>query len=174
MKPEKPSRLNRRDFIKKGGAASLAAGATVFGIASGAGAQEKSGGDAIKGYWQKKQKKYEALEEKQRKAWKAFDRPPKYVYRGTDWTDDRATFYAPLMEECAYLPEFQSIFTEGTAGQYFKYTLKFGMKDIIRFHGHSCEALYYTAAICRLICDKLFPDKVVDRTLLRGIGGQSP
>jgi FmdE, Molybdenum formylmethanofuran dehydrogenase operon len=50
--------------------------------------------------------------------------------------------------------------------------MKFGMKDIIRFHGHSCEALYYTAAICRLICDKLFPDKVVG-TVLRGMGGKS-
>ncbi len=174
MEPEKPSKLNRRDFIKKGGTASLAAGAAALGVASWAGAQEKNENDAVKTYWRNKQKKLETVEEKQRQAWKAFDCPPKYIYRGTDWTDDRATFYAPLMEECSYLPEFQSIFTEGTAGQYFKYTLKFGMKDIIRFHGHSCEALYYTAAICRLICDKLFPDKVVDRTLLRGIGGQSP
>jgi hypothetical protein len=73
----------------------------------------------------------------------SFDHPLKFIYRGTDETDDMATFYAPLMEECPYLPEFQSIFTEGTAGQYFKYALKFGMKNIIRFHGHSCEALYY-------------------------------
>jgi hypothetical protein len=72
------------------------------------------------------------------------------------------------------IPEFQSIFTSGTAGQYFKHTLSFGMKDIIRFHGHSCEALYYTAAISRLICDKLFSNGVVDRTLLRGRGGESP
>ena len=41
-------------------------------------------------------------------------------------------------------------------------------------HGHSCEALYYTAAIYRLICDKLFPGGIVDRTLLRGMGGKSP
>lgn len=125
-------------------------------------------------HWNEKQKQYEVLEEKFKKPYKSFDGPPKYIYRGTDWIDDRATFYAPLQEECRYLPEFQSIFTEGTAGQYFKYTLKFGMKDIIRFHGHSCEALYYTAAICRLICDQLFPDGVIDRTILRGIGGKSP
>ena len=174
MKPEKPNKLNRRDFIKKGGTVSLAAGAAVLGVASQVGAQEKNEDDVVNAYWQKKQKKLEALEEKQRQEWKAFDHPPKYIYRGTDTTDDQATFYAPLMEECPYLPEFHSIFTEGTAGQYFKYTLKFGMKDLIRFHGHSCEALYYSAAISRLICDKLFPDKVVDRTLLRGIGGQSP
>ena len=88
--------------------------------------------------------------------------------------DESPTFYAPLMEECEYLPRFQTLFTDGAAGQYFKYTLSFGMKDIIRFHGHSCEALYYTAAIYRLICDKLFQDGIVDRTLLRGMGGKSP
>ncbi len=125
-------------------------------------------------YWKERQEQYEVLEEKFKKPYKSFDAPPKYIYRGTDWIDKKATFYAPLQEECGYLPEFQSIFTEGTAGQYFKYTLKFGMKDIIRFHGHSCEALYYTAAICRLICDQLFPNGVVDRTILRGIGGKSP
>ena len=125
-------------------------------------------------YWKERQEQYEVLEEKFKKPYKSFDAPPKYIYRGTDWIDNKATFYAPLQEECGYLPEFQSIFTEGTAGQYFKYTLKFGMKDIIRFHGHSCEALYYTAAICRLICDQLFPNGIVDRTILRGIGGKSP
>ncbi len=174
MKQRNHDDMDRRRFLKKTGAASLAAGAAVLGGAALAGAQEKKGDVVLRDYWAKKQKEHEIQEEKQRKAWKAFDRPPKYVYRGTDSSDDSPTFYAPLMEECPYLPEFQSIFTEGTAGQYFKYTLKFGMKDLIRFHGHSCEALYYTAAICRLICDKIFPDKVVDRTLLRGIGGQSP
>lgn len=172
MKTDKARKIDRRDFLIKTGATSLAAATLSF--ASVARAGTKSDKEVIEKYWQKKQKLHEAKEEKLRKAYKAFDAPPKYIYRGTDWTDDKATFYAPLQEECEYLPEFQSIFTEGTAGQYFKYTLKFGMKDIIRFHGHSCEALYYTAAIYRLICDKLFPNKVVDRTLLRGIGGKSP
>ena len=167
-------KIDRRDFLKKTGAVSLAVGAATLGGVSLATAAAKSENDAIAGYWQKKQRKYEAKEKKLRKAHKAFGPPPKYIYRGTDWADDKATFYAPLMEECPYLPEFQSIFTEGTAGQYFKYTLKFGMKDLIRFHGHSCEALYYTPAICRLIIDRMFPDGVVDRTLLRGMGGQSP
>lgn len=172
MKSDKARKIDRRDFLIKTGATSLAAATLSFASVASAGTEGNK--EIIKKYWQKKQKLHEAKEEKLRKVYKAFDAPPKYIYRGTDWTDDKATFYAPLQEECEYLPEFQSIFTEGTAGQYFKYTLKFGMKDIIRFHGHSCEALYYTAAICRLICDKLFPNKVVDRTLLRGIGGKSP
>jgi hypothetical protein len=175
MSEEKTKIMDRRDFLKKTGVVSLAAGvSTLEGVSLAVAASAESQDNAIERYWQKKQKEYEIEEKKFRKAYKAFGPSPKYVYRGTDWSDDKATFYAPLQEECPYLPEFQSIFTEGTAGQYFKYTLKFGMKDIIRFHGHSCEALYYTPAICRLIMDKLFPNGVVDRTLLRGMGGKSP
>jgi len=176
MRKQETKGMNRRDFIKKGGAITLASGsaAALAGVSSLANATEASDDEIMSKYWQKKQKKHAAEEAVLRKRYKAFGPPPKYVYRGTDWTDDKATFYAPLQEECPYLPEFQSIFTEGTAGQYFKYTLKFGMKDIIRFHGHSCEALYYTPAICRLIIDELFPNGVVDRTLLRGIAGKSP
>jgi hypothetical protein len=165
-------RLNRRVFLKRSGVFSL--GAAAFGAGSVASAGTQTEEEIIRRYWQKKQKQHEAEEEKHRKDYAAFDASPRYVYRGTDWIDDTPTFYAPLQEECPYLPQFQSIFTEGTAGQYFKYTLKFGMKDIIRFHGHSCEALYYAASICRLICDRIFPDRVIDRTLLRGIGGESP
>jgi hypothetical protein len=172
MECDQLKRFDRRNFLKKSAAASLALGALGWGSAETAAA--KSADEVLAEYWQEKQKTYESLEDKYRKTYKAFDAPPKYIYRGTDSIDRTPAFYAPLMEECGYLPEFQSIFTEGTAGQYFKYTLNFGMKDILRFHGHSCEALYYTAAICRLICDRLFADGVVDRTLLRGIGGKSP
>jgi hypothetical protein len=162
---------SRRNFLKTAGIASAAA---MIGAASLANAESESHDPIMAEYWEKKQKEYEALEEEARKDYKAYDSPPKYIYRGTDYIDKTPTFYAPLMQECEYLPEFQSIYTSGTAGQYFKHTLAFGMKDIIRFHGHSCEALYYTAAICRLICDKLFEDGVVDRTILRGRGGESP
>jgi hypothetical protein len=173
---EKETRsLDRRDFLKKAGTFTLATGSmAALGGVTTARAEAESEADVLNRYWQKKQTEHEAEEAAVRKQYKAFGPPQKYIYRGSDWTDDKATFYAPLQEECPYLPEFQSIFTEGTAGQYFKFTLKFGMKDIIRFHGHSCEALYYTPAILRLIIDKMFPDGVADRTLLRGIAGISP
>jgi hypothetical protein len=175
MTAEDTHSVNRRDFLKKAGTFSLATGSVAaLGGVTLAQAATETGDEAINRYWQKKQKEHEAEEAEVRKQYKAFGPPQKFIYRGTDWSDDKATFYAPLQEDCPYLPEFQSIFTEGTAGQYFKFTLKFGMKDIIRFHGHSCEALYYTAAILRLIADKMFPDGVVDRTLLRGIAGISP
>lgn len=163
---------SRRHFLKRAGSASLAA--VTIGLGTARKGESAATEQSIEEYWQEKQHKCEALEAEQRKAYHTFDAPLRYIYRGTDWIDERPTFYAPLMEECPYLPTFESIFTEGTAGQYFKYTLKFGMKDIIRFHGHSCEALYYTAAVCRLMCDQLFPDGIVDRTIVRGIAGQSP
>ncbi|MEA1968105.1 MAG: twin-arginine translocation signal domain-containing protein [Thermodesulfobacteriota bacterium] len=161
----------RRSFLKKACTATLAAGTVSLGGLFVKSAKADDYKDSVAQHWEKNQKKCEALEKKYREEYKAFDAPPKYIYRGTDYTDSKSTFYAPLMEECKYLPEFQSIFTEGTAGQYFRHTMKFGMKDIIKYHGHSCEALYYTAALCRLMCDKLFSDKVVDRTILRGMGG---
>jgi len=161
----------RRKFLKGAG---LAAIATLVGSVPSGHAETEGKETIMAEHWAARQKEYEEQEEKARKEYKPFDSPPKYIYRGADFTDNTPTFYAPLQEECKYLPEFQTIFTAGTAGQYFKHTLKFGMKDIIRFHGHSCEALYYTAAICRLIFDKMFPDGVVDRTILRGRGGESP
>jgi hypothetical protein len=171
MNPNKDAVESRRSFLRNIGIVSAAA---VVGTASLAKAEKTNPGQIIEEYWRKRQKEYEALEEEARREYQAYDSPPQYIYRGTDSADRTPAFYAPLQQECKYLPEFQSIFTSGTAGQYFKHTLAFGMKDIIRFHGHSCEALYYTAAICRLICDRLFPNGVVDRTILRGRGGESP
>ena len=111
-------KISRRNFLKKAGASTSVAVAT-FALPSGAIAKEEQKNDIMQEYWKRKQEKYQAIENKLRKRYKAFDGPPKYIYRGTDWTDDRATFYAPLQEECKYLPEFHSIFTEGTGGLYF-------------------------------------------------------
>lgn len=127
----------------------------------------------ISEFWKQQQAKHEAAEAAQRAAWKAFDSPPKFVRTGADTVDRSPTFYANL-QDCKYLPEFQSLFTDGADGRYFTRTLSFGIKDIIRFHGHSCEHLYYAAAICRVICNRLFPEGVVDRTLLRGLCGAAP
>ena len=117
---------SRRNFLKTAGIASAAA---MIGAASLANAETESHDPIMAEYWEKKQEEYEALEEEARKEYQAYDSPPKYIYRGTDHVDKTPTFYAPLMQECKYLPEFQSIYTSGTAGQYFKHTLAFGMKD---------------------------------------------
>jgi len=127
----------------------------------------------ISAFWKQQQAKYEAAEAEQKAAWKAFDAPPAFIHTDVDTMDKTPTFYAPI-QTCKYLPEFQSIFTDGADGRYFTFAMTFGMKDIIRYHGHSCEHLYYTAAICRLICNQLFTNGVVDRTLLRGMCGATP
>ena len=143
---------DRREFLKTAGTAALAAGTASLGGVFSNPARADEDSRAIDRYWEKRQTKLEAVENEHRKKYKGHDSPPKYIYRGTDATDSTATFYAPLMEECRYLPEFQSIFSEGTAGQYFKHTLKFGMKDIIRFHaaqekgGRALAASMMTAA----------------------------
>ena len=124
-------------------------------------------------FWKQQQAKHEAAEAVQKGAWKAFDAPPRFVRTGVDSTDRTPAFYAQF-QDCKHLPEFQSIFTDGADGRYYTQAMVFGMKDIVRFHGHSCEQLYYASAICKLICNKLFPNGVVDRTLLRGVCGKQP
>ncbi len=84
MEIEKTNTFNRRDFIKKIGAASLAAGAFAMGAATRAVAEDKGEEAVLETYWEKKQKQYESLEEENRKAWKAFDHPPKFIYRGSN------------------------------------------------------------------------------------------
>jgi hypothetical protein len=128
---------------------------------------------SVSEFWKQQQVKHEAAEAAQKGDWKAFDAPPRFVRTGVDTMDRSPAFYAQL-QDCKYLPEFQSIFTDGADGRYYTQAMVFGMKDIVRFHGHSCEHLYYTAAICNVICNKLFPNGVVDRTLLRGLCGSSP
>ncbi|MDY6973552.1 MAG: hypothetical protein SV775_14685 [Thermodesulfobacteriota bacterium] len=96
MSEEEARKTGRRGFLKNTGTVSFAAGAAAFGGLSLANAKAEDEKDAIGKYWQSKQEEYEAKEKKLRKAYKAFDKPPKHVYRGTDWSDERATFYAPL------------------------------------------------------------------------------
>jgi hypothetical protein len=128
---------------------------------------------AVSEYWDRQQTRHEEEESSQKGPWKAFDAPPKFIRTGVDSMEKSPAFYAQF-QDCKYLPEFQSIFTDGADGRYYTQAMAFGMKDIIRYHGHSCEQLYYASAECKLICNKLFADGVVDRTLLRGMCGKQP
>ncbi|MGD9230290.1 MAG: twin-arginine translocation signal domain-containing protein [Desulfobacterales bacterium] len=63
MSKEKAEKIGRRDFLKKTGVASLAAGAVTFGgVSLATAAAAESEDDAINRYWQKKQREYEANE----------------------------------------------------------------------------------------------------------------
>ena len=62
MSPEKAEKINRRDFLKKTGAASLAASAATLGGISLRSAEAETEDEVVARYWQKKQKAYEAKE----------------------------------------------------------------------------------------------------------------
>jgi hypothetical protein len=79
---------------------------------------------SISEFWTRQQVKHEAEEAAQKTAWKAFDSPPKFVKTGVDTMDRSPAFYASL-QDCKYLPEFQSIFTEGADGRYFTQAMAF-------------------------------------------------
>jgi formylmethanofuran dehydrogenase subunit E len=73
-----------------------------------------------------------------------------------------------------YTPVFEILATRGTQGRYYPYTYSVTIKDIVKFHGHDCEGLSHAACCCKLAFDKLFPDGIVDRSVLWGITGRSP
>jgi len=73
-----------------------------------------------------------------------------------------------------YSPEFEILATRGTQGRYYPYTYAVTMKDIVKFHGHDCEGLSHAAACAKVAFGILFPDGIIDRSVLRGITGTSP
>ncbi len=62
----------------------------------------------------------------------------------------------------------------GTQGRYYPYTYPVTLKDIIRWHGHDCEGLVHAANAAHVAFRILFPDGIVDRSVLWGISGESP
>jgi formylmethanofuran dehydrogenase subunit E len=96
-----------------------------------------------------------------------------FVETGVDLPDDTPTWYAPMLKK-PYAPVFEILATRGTQGRYYDYTYAVGLKEIIKFHGHDCEGLTHAACCCKIALDTLFPDKIVDRSVLWGISGTSP
>ena len=96
-----------------------------------------------------------------------------FVETGVDLPDSTPTWYAPMLRQ-PYVPVFEMLATRGTRGRYYPYTYAVGLKEIIKFHGHDCEGLTHATCCCRVALDLLFPDGVVDRSVLRGISGLSP
>ncbi|WP_419783177.1 FmdE family protein [Maridesulfovibrio sp.] len=96
-----------------------------------------------------------------------------FIETGVTQPDRTPTWYAPMIAK-PYAPEFEILATRGTQGRYYPYTYAVNMKDIIQFHGHDCEGLSHCAACCKLAFDVLFPDGIIDRSVLGGITGKSP
>jgi len=96
-----------------------------------------------------------------------------FIETGVDLPDSTPTWYAPMLKQ-PYAPTFEILATRGTQGRYYDYTYAVGLKEIIKFHGHDCEGLTHAACCCKVAFEILFPDGIVDRSVLRGISGTSP
>lgn len=96
-----------------------------------------------------------------------------FIETGVDPVDRSPTWYAGMVGK-PYAPVFQMLATRGTAGRYYDYTYAVTLKDIIRFHGHDCEGTTHAANSAYVAFRMLFPDGIIDRSVLWGISGPSP
>lgn len=96
-----------------------------------------------------------------------------FVETGVDPIDRSPTWYASMVAK-PYAPVFQMLATKGTAGRYYDYTYAVTLKDMIKFHGHDCEGTTQAANNAYVAFKVLFPDGIIDRSVLWGISGPSP
>jgi hypothetical protein len=96
-----------------------------------------------------------------------------FIETGVDAVDRTPTWYAPMMAK-PYAPTFQILATRGTQGRYYPYTYSVTLKDMIKWHGHDCEGTIHAANAAKVAFEILFPDGIVDRSVLWGISGPSP
>jgi len=96
-----------------------------------------------------------------------------FIETGVEAPDRSPTWYASMVAK-PYAPVFEMLATRGTQGRYYPYTYPATLKDIVRFHGHDCEGLTHAANAAWVAFKILFPDGIVDRSVLWGISGESP
>jgi hypothetical protein len=96
-----------------------------------------------------------------------------FVETGVEAPDRTPTWYASVVAK-PYAPVFEILATQGTQGRYYPYTYPVTLKDMIRFHGHDCEGTTTAASSSWLAFKILFPDGIIDRSVLWGISGESP
>ena len=96
-----------------------------------------------------------------------------FIETGVTQPDRVPTWYAPMVAQ-PYAPVFEMLATRGTQGRYNAYTYAVTVKDMIKWHGHDCEGTSHAAAAIKVAYGILFPDGIVDRSVLRGISGTSP
>lgn len=96
-----------------------------------------------------------------------------FVETGVDPVDRTPTWYASMVAR-PYAPVFQMLATKGTAGRYYDYTYAVTLKDMVKFHGHDCEGTTHAANNAYMAFKVLFPDGIIDRSVLWGISGPSP
>jgi formylmethanofuran dehydrogenase subunit E len=96
-----------------------------------------------------------------------------FIETGVTQPDQVPTWFAPMVAQ-PYAPVFEILATRGTQGRYYPYTYAVTIKDMVKFHGHDCEGLSHVACCCKVAFDVLFPDGIIDRSVLWGITGKSP
>ena len=96
-----------------------------------------------------------------------------FVETGVEAPDRSPTFYASMVSK-PYAPVFEMLATQGTQGRYYPYTYPVTLKDLVRFHGHDCEGTTTAANSAWVAFKILFPDGIIDRSVLWGISGESP
>lgn len=96
-----------------------------------------------------------------------------FIETGVEAPDRTPTWYAPIVAK-PYAPVFEILATQGTQGRYYPYTYPVTLKDMVRFHGHDCEGTTTAANSAWMAFKILFPDGIIDRSVLWGISGESP
>ncbi len=96
-----------------------------------------------------------------------------FIETGVTPPDKIPTWYAPMVA-MPYAPVFEILATKGTQGRYYQRTYAVTIKDIIKWHGHDCEGITHVANCCKIAFNILFPDGIIDRSVLKGISGTGP
>ena len=96
-----------------------------------------------------------------------------FIETGVTPPDNVPTWYAPMVA-MPHAPVFEILATKGTQGRYYQRTYAVTLKDMIKWHGHDCEGTTHAANIMKVIFEVLFPDGIIDRSVLRGISGKGP
>jgi hypothetical protein len=96
-----------------------------------------------------------------------------FIETGVVAPDRTPTFYASMVSS-PYAPVFEILATRGTQGRYYPYTYPVTLKDVIKWHGHDCEGVITATNAASIAFKILFPDGIVDRSVLWGISGESP
>lgn len=96
-----------------------------------------------------------------------------FVETGVEAPDRNPSWYASMVAK-PYAPVFEMLATQGTQGRYYPYTYPVTLKDLVRYHGHDCEGTTTAANSAWVAFKLLFPDGVIDRSVLWGISGESP
>jgi len=96
-----------------------------------------------------------------------------FIETGVTQPDRIPTWYAPMVA-MPYAPVFEILATRGTQGRYYQRTYAVTLKDMIKWHGHDCEGTTHAANSMKMAFEILFPDGIIDRSVLKGISGTGP